>query len=55
MVLQLITTDMLLMKNNACPVCYEIKSSIIQIGMGIGYPMVLGPTSALLVMYHFFK
>nr|XP_026488525.1 uncharacterized protein LOC113395143 [Vanessa tameamea] len=45
----LISTDLLLMKNDTCPVCYEVKSSAIQISMGLLYPMVLAPTSALML------
>ncbi|XP_045768611.1 uncharacterized protein LOC123869660 [Maniola jurtina] len=45
---QLVTTNMLLMKNNACPICHEIKSGVLQLGFGIGYPMLLAPTSALM-------
>ncbi|KAI8422176.1 hypothetical protein MSG28_006084 [Choristoneura fumiferana] len=43
-----ISTNMLLMKNEGCPVCYEIRSAVIQWGFGVAYPMVLGPTSALM-------
>lgn len=45
---------MLLMKADVCPVCYELKSSVIQLGLGLGYPMVLGPVAALLVTYLFY-
>lgn len=40
---------MLLMKDEACPICYEVRSLAIQCGLGIAYPMVLGPLSALMV------
>ncbi|CAK1601356.1 unnamed protein product [Parnassius mnemosyne] len=44
----LVSTDMLLMKNESCPICYELRSGLIQIALGCFYPMVLGPTSALM-------
>ncbi|KAJ2949927.1 hypothetical protein O0L34_g11249 [Tuta absoluta] len=44
----LISTQMLLMKNDVCPVCYEVKSAALQLALGVGYPMVLGPASALM-------
>ncbi|XP_063621945.1 uncharacterized protein LOC134794158 [Cydia splendana] len=44
----LVSTEMLLMKQEACPICYELKSAAIQWGFGVAYPMVLGPTSALM-------
>ncbi|XP_049868091.1 uncharacterized protein LOC126368229 [Pectinophora gossypiella] len=43
-----ISTGMLLMKNEACPICYEVKSAAIQLALGVGYPLVLGPASALM-------
>ncbi|CAH0714137.1 unnamed protein product, partial [Brenthis ino] len=43
----LVSTDIVLLKSN-CPICYEIKSAGIQMLFGIGYPMVLAPTSALM-------
>ncbi|CAB3223985.1 unnamed protein product [Arctia plantaginis] len=45
----LVSTDMLLMKRETCPICYELRSGAIQAGLGIGYPMVLGPLSALML------
>ncbi|XP_026752500.2 uncharacterized protein LOC113512782 [Galleria mellonella] len=44
----LITSDMLLMKRDMCPICYEVRSAAIQLSFGIAYPMVLGPTAALM-------
>ncbi|XP_075974176.1 transmembrane protein 126 [Anticarsia gemmatalis] len=44
----LVTTDMLLMKKESCPICYELRSGAIQVGMGFAYPMVLGPLAALM-------
>ncbi|XP_068632822.1 transmembrane protein 126A [Battus philenor] len=44
----LVSTDMLLMKTNACPLCYEMRSGITQVVLGSVYPMLLGPTSALM-------
>ncbi|XP_023940581.2 uncharacterized protein LOC112047639 [Bicyclus anynana] len=45
---QLVSTNILLMKNEACPICHEVRSSAVQLGFGLAYPMVLGPTSALM-------
>ncbi|KAI5632366.1 hypothetical protein NE865_14124 [Phthorimaea operculella] len=44
----LISTQMLLMKNDVCPVCYEVKSTALQMALGVAYPMVLGPASSLM-------
>ncbi|KAJ8731009.1 hypothetical protein PYW08_002422 [Mythimna loreyi] len=49
----LISTDLLLMKNQACPLCYEVRSAAIQTTLGIAYPMVLGPTSALMFAHRY--
>ncbi|KAM3958481.1 uncharacterized protein ACR2FA_007503 [Aphomia sociella] len=49
----LVTSNMLLMKNEMCPVCYEIKSAVIQLGFGVAYPMILGPTSALMFAHRY--
>lgn len=45
----LITTDMLLMKRETCPVCYEVRSAAIQVGIGFVYPMIIGPWSGLML------
>ncbi|CAH2236706.1 uncharacterized protein LOC120627751 [Pararge aegeria] len=45
---QAITTNMLLMKHETCPICHEVKSAALQLAFGIAYPMVLAPTSALM-------
>lgn len=56
---QFISTDLLLMKSQACPLCYEFRSAAIQCGLGTAYPMVLAPLSALMVRfsmtYYFYK
>ncbi|XP_013142537.1 PREDICTED: uncharacterized protein LOC106106500 [Papilio polytes] len=44
-----ISTNMLLMKLDTCPICYEVRSGMTQIALGILYPMLLGPTSALML------
>ncbi|KAJ8721711.1 hypothetical protein PYW07_002486 [Mythimna separata] len=49
----LISTDLLLMKNQQCPLCYEVRSAVIQTSLGIAYPMVLGPTSALMFAHRY--
>ncbi|CAH2075955.1 unnamed protein product, partial [Iphiclides podalirius] len=43
-----VSTNMLLMKNDGCPLCYETRSGLVQVALGTLYPMVLGPTGALL-------
>uniref|UniRef100_A0A2A4JG62 Transmembrane protein 126A n=1 Tax=Heliothis virescens TaxID=7102 RepID=A0A2A4JG62_HELVI len=45
---QLISTDLLLMKNQGCPLCYEVRSAAVQCSLGTAYPMILAPTSALM-------
>ncbi|XP_038214414.1 uncharacterized protein LOC119834180 [Zerene cesonia] len=45
----LISTDMMLMKGEQCPVCYEMRSATTQVVLGITYPMLLAPTSALML------
>ncbi|CAH4037644.1 uncharacterized protein LOC123720097 [Pieris brassicae] len=45
----LISTNLLLMKNEHCPICYEVRSAAIQLAMGITYPMLLAPTGALML------
>ncbi|XP_047019026.1 uncharacterized protein LOC124629591 [Helicoverpa zea] len=45
---QLISTDLLLMKNQGCPLCYEVRSAAVQCSLGTLYPMLLAPTSALM-------
>ncbi|XP_004924720.1 uncharacterized protein LOC114248754 [Bombyx mandarina] len=45
---QIISTDLLLLKNEGCPICYEMRASALQIGLGVIYPMILGPTSAMM-------
>ncbi|XP_059051427.1 uncharacterized protein LOC131846196 [Achroia grisella] len=49
----IILSDMLLMKKDTCPVCYEVKSAAIQLGFGVAYPMILGPTSALMFAHRY--
>ncbi|KAG7306307.1 hypothetical protein JYU34_008912 [Plutella xylostella] len=43
-----VSTHMLLMKAETCPLCYELRSGAIQLALGIAYPIVLAPTSALM-------
>ncbi|XP_045494635.1 uncharacterized protein LOC123693527 [Colias croceus] len=45
----LISTDMILMKGDQCPICYEIRSAATQVVLGTTYPMLLAPTSALMM------
>ncbi|XP_045447614.1 uncharacterized protein LOC123655916 [Melitaea cinxia] len=45
----IIGTDMLLMKSDLCPICYEVKSTALQMSLGLLYPMILAPTSALML------
>ncbi|KAH9632800.1 hypothetical protein HF086_012625 [Spodoptera exigua] len=45
---QFISTDLLLMKSQACPLCNEVRSAAIQCGLGTAYPMILAPLSALM-------
>lgn len=47
--LQLVSTNMLLGKIESCPICYEVRSGLMQVAIGTLYPMVLGPTAALMV------
>ncbi|XP_037298087.1 LOW QUALITY PROTEIN: transmembrane protein 126A-like [Manduca sexta] len=44
----LVSTDILLMKS-ACPICYEMRATAIQLGLGIAYPMVLAPLTGLML------
>ncbi|CAH2107976.1 unnamed protein product [Euphydryas editha] len=45
----IIGTDMLLMKSDVCPICYELRSTALQMSLGLLYPMILAPTSALML------
>ncbi|XP_028167878.1 uncharacterized protein LOC114358183 [Ostrinia furnacalis] len=49
----LVSTNMLLMKDGACPMCYELRSIAVQCGLGIAYPMVLGPLSGLMFAHRY--
>ncbi|XP_060803762.1 uncharacterized protein LOC106132349 [Amyelois transitella] len=49
----LVTTNMLMLKTDTCPICYEIRSAAIQLGLGVGYPMLLAPTSAIMYANRF--
>lgn len=49
---QLVSTDIVLLKSN-CVVCTELMSTGVQLLFGLGYPMVLAPTSALMVNIFF--
>ncbi|CAH0581100.1 unnamed protein product [Chrysodeixis includens] len=46
----MVSTDLLLMKNEACPMCYEIRSGALQLSMGLLYPLILAPASSLMVI-----
>ncbi|CAK1549262.1 unnamed protein product [Leptosia nina] len=43
-----ITTNILLIKET-CPLCYELRSSAIQLTLGTAYPLLLAPTGALML------
>ncbi|XP_014364855.2 uncharacterized protein LOC106715959 [Papilio machaon] len=45
----IISTDMLLMKLDACPICYEVRSGVTQVALGTAYPLLLAPTCALML------
>ncbi|XP_026732778.1 uncharacterized protein LOC113497427 [Trichoplusia ni] len=45
----LVSTELLLMKNEACPMCYEIRSGAVQLSMGLAYPLILAPASSLML------
>lgn len=37
------------MTENLCPICYEVRSAVIQTGFGVIYPMFLAPLSSFMV------
>ncbi|KPI96877.1 PREDICTED: uncharacterized protein LOC106124278 [Papilio xuthus] len=45
----IVSTDMLLMKLDTCPICYEVRSGLVQVVLGTAYPLVLGPTCTLML------
>ncbi|CAG9785396.1 unnamed protein product [Diatraea saccharalis] len=48
-----VSTNMLLMKNETCPLCYEIRSTAIQLSLGIAYPMILAPTASMMLTHRY--
>ncbi|CAH2991424.1 unnamed protein product [Chilo suppressalis] len=49
----IVSTDMLLMKAETCPLCYEIRSTVLQLGLGVVYPMLLAPTTAMMLSHRY--
>ncbi|XP_053612523.1 uncharacterized protein LOC128676441 [Plodia interpunctella] len=43
----IISSKILIMKSD-CPICYEMRSAGIQLGLGLAYPMILAPASAMM-------
>ncbi|XP_050669816.1 uncharacterized protein LOC126968748 [Leptidea sinapis] len=45
----IVSSDLLLLKNNHCPICYEVRSGAVQVGLGLVYPMILAPLTSLML------
>ncbi|KAJ0175410.1 hypothetical protein K1T71_008569 [Dendrolimus kikuchii] len=48
-----VTTDMLLMKQEACPICLEVRSAAIQGVMGVVYPTILASSAGLMLAHRY--